>query len=261
MTSDFELLTRHAVTGIWPAPPPAPGRSGLIPLPAYARSTPAFPRPQPRLCGATRTSRSNSPTPTLKARRPRLARRRRSRRPRDGLSGTVRRRRPALPAPAADPALPPPRKSSSRDPLQEGRRRGPHGARMRRPLTRTSDRRSNGRLCAPTRTRPSTRLPPSSRLIRAGQAAAWIRERQEAELAAHPQAPDEGRRIFRQRPAAVERGQDRRGASGAGDGPPRGGVANHPRLVARRRFRRAVGERHLARIRLFAHQGRPRLSR
>ena len=33
------------------------------------------------------------------------------------------------------------------------------------------------------------RSPPSSRLIRTGQAARWIRERQEAELAAHPQAP------------------------------------------------------------------------
>ena len=49
----------------------------------------------------------------------------------------------------------------------------------------------------------------------------------------------DGRRIFRGRPAAVERGQDRRGAGGAGDGPRRGGGANHPRLVARRQFRRA----------------------
>ena len=88
----------------------------------------------------------------------------------------------------------------------------------------------------------------------------WIRERQEAELAAHPQAPARGRRVFRRRAAAIERGQDRRGARGAGDGPRRGGVANHPRLVARRQFRRPDRERHLARIRRFAHQGRPRLS-
>ena len=38
-----------------------------------------------------------------------------------------------------------------------------------------------------------------------------------------------GRRIFRRRAAAVERGQARRGARGAGDGPRRRGVANHPR--------------------------------
>ena len=49
---------------------------------------------------------------------------------------------------------------------------------------------------------------------------AWIRELEEAELAAHPQAPEQVAAFFANDPTAVERGQDRRGASGAGDGPP-----------------------------------------
>ena len=53
----------------------------------------------------------------------------------------------------------------------------------------------------------------------------------------------EDRRIFRRRPAAIERRQDRRGARRAGDGPRRGGVANHPRAMARRQFRRLDRER------------------
>ena len=44
-------------------------------------------------------------------------------------------------------------------------------------------------------------------------------------------------------------------------GPRRGGVANHSRLMARRQFRRPDRERRLARIRRFAHQGRPHVSR
>ena len=105
------------------------------------------------------------------------------------------------------------------------------------------------------------RSPTSLRLIRAGQAAAGFASEQEADLAAHPQAPAKTAAFFAERPAAVERGQDRRGARGAGDGPRRGGLANHPRLVARRQSSTPLAESvDLARIRRFARQGRPRLS-
>ncbi len=66
----------------------------------------------------------------------------------------------------------------------------------------------------------------------------WIRERQEAELAAHPQRRPRSRRFFAGGAAAIERGKDRRGARGERAGARRGGGANHPRLVARRQFRR-----------------------
>ena len=68
-------------------PPQAPRRPGVIFLPPAASL-----RPQPRLREATRRPRSNSPTPALKARRPRLGRRRRSRRPRRRPLGNRPRR-------------------------------------------------------------------------------------------------------------------------------------------------------------------------
>ena len=106
--------------------------AGLKPLPPLARSPTAFPAPQSEASGATRTSRSNSPTPTLKARRPRLARCRQSRRPRQtaALEPSAPAAAPEPSAPAADPRLAAASAHfSGRDPLQEGRRRGPHGAR------------------------------------------------------------------------------------------------------------------------------------
>ena len=72
------------------------------------RTAERAPRLRPRLPGATRTSRSNSLTPTLRARRRRSARPPRPRRPRGG-SGTVRAAAgPRAVGAAADPALPPP---------------------------------------------------------------------------------------------------------------------------------------------------------
>ena len=75
------------------------------------------------------------------------------------------------------------------------------------PLTRPSDRRSNGRLCALTHTRPSRRSPLSLRLIPAGQAAAGFRERQEAELAAHPLAPAQVAAFFAGEPPQSSAGK------------------------------------------------------
>ena len=166
----------------------------------------ASPRPQPRLCGATRRPRSNSPTPALKARRPRLGRRRRSRRPRRRPLWNRPRRPPATPAPAADPALPPPRSPQAVILYKKGDVAG-LTALAARPLTRTSDRRSNGRRCAPTRTRPSTRSPPSSRRIRAGQAARGFASGRKPNSAAHPQAPAQVAAFFANDPPQSSAGK------------------------------------------------------
>ena len=108
-------------------------RSTLSLLPPLARYA-LLPRAYRRLPEATRRSRSNSPTPTLKAQRRRLARCRQSRRPQTLAalepSGAARWAR-SPPRPRADPVVPSPAADSrGGDPVQEGRRPRPHGARL-----------------------------------------------------------------------------------------------------------------------------------
>ena len=57
---------------------------------------------------------------------------------------------------------------------------------------------------------------------------AWLRERQEAELSAHPQAPADVAAFFASDPPQSSAGKIAASARSAGNGSPRGGVANRP---------------------------------
>ena len=164
-------------------------------------------------------------------------------------------------APAAEPGLAARRRPFLRPRSCTGRAMSRASGRSPpRPMTRPSDRRSNGRLCAPTRIRPSRRSPPSLRLIRAGQAAAGF---------ASGRKPNSLR--IRWRPAKVaayfagEPPQSSAGKIAAARAAQAMGRAEEASQIIRAlwrdgQFRRPDRERHLARIRRFAHQGRPRLS-
>ena len=147
-----------------------------------------------------------------------------------------------------------------RDPLQQGRRCGPRGA---RPGRERPGRANGAGMGVAARQRASV-------LRRARRLPRGPSDLAEPRLASRPAGSrtgraspgsGQGRRVFRRRRAADERGKDRRGARGKSDGPQRRGVANHPRLVARRQFRRPDRERHPARLRRFARQGRSQISR
>ena len=158
--------------------PPAPGRVvGLTVRFHRCGGTRQRPRALSRGCPERRrTSRSNSLTPTLRARRRRSGRPPRSRRPRPQRSRS-RRRRPRRPQSRRRLRLGRPCRRRLRAALRQrsctGRATSRASRRSRRlPPTWPSDRRSNGRLCALTHTRPSRRSPLSLRLTPAGQAVA-----------------------------------------------------------------------------------------
>ena len=147
-----------------------------------------------------------------------------------------------------------------RDPLQQGRRCGPRVARK----GRERPGRANGAGMGVAARRRASVLHRACGLPRGPSDLAQPR------LASRPAGrrtgraspgSGQGRRVFRRRRAADERGKDRRGARGKSDGPQRRSVANNPSLVARREFRRPDRRRHPARLRRFARQGRSQISR
>ena len=87
----------------------------------------------------------------------------------------------------------------------------------------------------------------------------WIRELEEAELAAHPEAPAPVAAFFAGGAPQTSAGKIAAARAAKAMGRPRRGVANHPRLVARRQSRRADREHHPAGFRLFASQRRTTL--
>ena len=181
--------------------PPGPGAAargrpqlGLL-RPSGTRRQARRRRPR-RLPRATPTSRPNSLMPTSQAPAPAVS----------ALSAIA----PSPPAAAPAPTRPRRRRlrsvrrprSSTIGATSRAWRRSP-----RRRTTRPSDRRWNGRPCAPTPIRPSRRSPPSSRPIRPGQAAAGFATGEEAELAAHPEAPAKVAEFFAGGPPQTSAGK------------------------------------------------------
>ena len=208
---------------------------------------------------ASLASPEPAPAPGARAGRARAERR--------GPSGSVRlcgracvlNRRLTPPTPAG-PAAVAPGQFRSGGSLHEGRLRGPGVARCggQRPGRTHGARMGLAARRATPVLRLARRVPRgSSELAKPGLDSRTAGSRS---LRASPGAGD-GRRFFRERAAAIERGQDRRGARRCGARPRRGRVGNHPQPVAGGQSRRPDRERRAARVRRFAREGRPRLSR
>ena len=88
-----------------------------------------------------------------------------------------------------------------------------------------------------------------------------LRDRQEGELAAHPQAPAKVAEFFAGGAPQTSAGKIAAARAAKAMGRNDEASQNNPSLMARRKFRRPDRRRHPARLRRFARQGRSQISR